>query len=477
MIKIQKTLSIILLAIISFASAFAFVCAFGAHKADIGFIRVRFSILPSARGETLLAMHPFGEVTAYTHHTPLTLVVGLDRIHSESLQNIIDDETKLSDLLESMKNKTQEGVRFFFIKILALSVFGGIIGATIGRRLNLKTLAAGAILGVTFTAMIGYATFSQYDVSAFDQPNYSGLITYAPDIVSAIEKSVKNGKDLRQYVREMAANMSSLYIEMDQYGEKINGGSKRILHVSDIHNNPLAGDFIRVLVKGLSPDLILNTGDITDMGSDLELRLMDSLKNINKPQFFVSGNHDSPEVVNALKKDFGIRVLEGETVMAQGLLIMGYGDPKGNISFDAEETPGTIELLAEHIRNRIARMKRPPDVLMVHNPDVAKQLAGLVPLILSGHNHRISSETIDGTIIVVAGTTGAAGLRYMDAKKRPSYSAALITAHKTSEGRYAFDFVDLIQMNQNTGEFQIQRKSYSSVSLPDDLPMFGPPQK
>ncbi len=467
MTKLQRIISTILLVSTSFAGAFALVCAFGGHKADIGFMRVRFSVLPSARGKTILAAHPFGEVTAYTHNTPLSLVVGLDRIHGESVQSIIDDETKLSDVIESMKNKAQEGVRAFIVKILALSALGGVIGATMGRRLDLKALAGGAVLGVAFTTIVGVYTFSQFDASAFKRPSYSGLINYAPDIVSAIEKSVKNGKDLRQYVREMAANISSLYIEMDQYGEKDGNGRKRILHVSDIHNNPLAGDFIKVLVKGLSPDLILNTGDITDMGSEIELRLTDSLKNINRPHFYVSGNHDSEQVTNTLKNDFGIYVLNNEVVKAGGLLIMGYGDPKGRKSFDADATTEEIDSLVERIRNRISKMKKTPDVLMVHNPDVAEKLAGQVPLILSGHSHRISSKMKDGTIIVVAGTTGAAGLRYMDSENRPSYSAALITARRTDDGGYSFDFVDLIQMNQKTGEFQISRKSYSSGTQAD----------
>jgi len=467
MTKLQRIISTILLVSTSLAGAFAFVCAFGGHKADIGFMRVRFSVLPSARGKTILATHPFGEVTAYTHNTPLSLVVGLDRIHGESVQSIIDDETKLSDLIESMKNKAQEGVRAFIVKILALSALGGVIGATMGRRLNLKALAGGAVIGVAFATIVGVYTFSQFDASAFNRPSYSGLINYAPDIVSAIEKSVRNGKDLRQYVREMVANLSSLYIEMDQYGEKDGNERKRILHVSDIHNNPLSGDFIKVLVKGLSPDLILNTGDMTDMGSEIELRLTDSLKNINLPHFYVSGNHDSEQVTNTLKNDFGIYVLNDEAVKAGGLLIMGYGDPKGRKSFDADATTEEIDSLVERIRNRISKMKKTPDVLMVHNPDVAEKLAGQVPLIISGHSHRISSKMKDGTIIVVAGTTGAAGLRYMDSENRPSYSAALITAHRTNYGGYSFDFVDLIQMNQKTGEFQISRKSYSSGTQAD----------
>jgi len=461
--KLKNVFSWFLLVLISIVAACTAVFAFGAYSADVGMVRIRLYVNPALRGETILVVHPVGEISAFTHNTPLSLNIELDRLRKDAVEGIITNKIKYEALLEKMEKQVPFVLEKFIIRILLLAGCGGLLGALIGRRIRFSNMAAGAIIGVIFVGAMGYLTYADFNYREFKQPNYKGLITYAPDLVEVVNKSITKGNNLQQYIRDMANNISSFYIEMDRYATKDNGVHLRILHISDIHNNPLAGDFVRMLVKGLSPDIILDTGDITDMGTGLEMHLSETLKGIGKPHYYVSGNHDSPEVLDTLRTSFRIRVLDGEVVVTRGLRIMGYGDPKSLKPFESEEDPKEINLLAERIHNRITRMKAPPDILMVHNPDVAELMAGLVPLILCGHNHNISVREKKGTIIIVSGTTGASGLRYIEAKKKPDYSAAIITAHRLNK-RYIFDYVDLIQMNQSTGEFKIQRRFFQEAS-------------
>jgi len=454
----KKILSLTALAAVSAVFSLAFVFMSASRTADLGVIRARFSLAPAMRGETLLAVYPFGEVSAKTHSAPVKIIVGLERIHEESIDEIIADDIGFTELLEAMKDKAQKAVGEFILIVFALAAVGGAAGASVGRRIRFIEILLGAGVGLLSAAVLGAVILYQYNMEAFRQPSYRGLITYAPEIVDNINRSVEGGKNLRKYVRDMAANMSSFYVELDRYGERENAGRVRILHISDIHNNPLAGDFVKVLVKGLSPDLIMNTGDITDMGTALELKLMDSLKGFNKPHFFVSGNHDSQEVVEELKREFNLRVLDGDIAVHGKLRIIGFGDPKAEVSFDAEVDPEETREAAVKITEKILKMKKRPDVLMIHNPDIGRAAAGLVPVILSGHAHSIRAERIGSSVLIVAGTTGAAGARYIETEKKPSYSAALITLHADEESGYIFDHVDLIQMNQSTGEFLVERK-------------------
>jgi hypothetical protein len=49
---------------------------------------------------------------------------------------------------------------------------------------------------------------------------------------------------------------------------------------------------------------------------------------------------------------------------------------------------------------------------MVHDPEQATPLDGVVPLVLAGHTHERDVETLDdGTLLMVQGSTGGAGLR------------------------------------------------------------------
>ena len=51
------------------------------------------------------------------------------------------------------------------------------------------------------------------------------------------------------------------------------------------------------------------------------------------------------------------------------------------------------------------------DLVVVHNPRVARQLAPIYPLIITGHTHQQSIEFIDDAVILNPGSSGAAGMR------------------------------------------------------------------
>jgi hypothetical protein len=51
------------------------------------------------------------------------------------------------------------------------------------------------------------------------------------------------------------------------------------------------------------------------------------------------------------------------------------------------------------------------DIALVHSPAAARALAGAVPLVLAGDIHRREIRRVDGTTVLVQGSSGGAGLR------------------------------------------------------------------
>ncbi len=70
-----------------------------------------------------------------------------------------------------------------------------------------------------------------------------------------------------------------------------------ILHVSDIHLNPLGVEIVRQLATQFQVDAVLDTGDLTSFGSPVEARIGDLIAGIPVPYYLAPGNHDSPRCV------------------------------------------------------------------------------------------------------------------------------------------------------------------------------------
>ena len=55
------------------------------------------------------------------------------------------------------------------------------------------------------------------------------------------------------------------------------------LHVSDIHNNPVAYNFAKQVIDSFPVDFVMDTGDITDWGTALEAEITAPLGNWKSP--------------------------------------------------------------------------------------------------------------------------------------------------------------------------------------------------
>jgi hypothetical protein len=103
-----------------------------------------------------------------------------------------------------------------------------------------------------------------------------------------------------------------------------------------------------------------------------------------------------------------------------------------------------------------AALPEPPDLAMVHHPDQAGPLDGVLPLVLAGHVHERRISTLDeGTLLMVQGSTGGAGLRALEGEyPEPLTCTVLYLDPETGELR-AYDEIVLGGLGET--EVTIQR--------------------
>jgi uncharacterized protein len=154
------------------------------------------------------------------------------------------------------------------------------------------------------------------------------------------------------------------------------------LHLGHVRNAGFLRRIVRELLQ-LHPDVLFIAGDLFDgTGVDLE-PLTKPWAEFSAPfgAYFITGNHEqftSPGKYLDAVRQSGIRVLENEKVVLDGLQIVGvhYRDSVHEERFRS-------------ILQRIAVDRNTASILLVHNPNrlpLAEQ-AG-ISLQLSGHTHR-----------------------------------------------------------------------------------------
>jgi uncharacterized protein len=157
--------------------------------------------------------------------------------------------------------------------------------------------------------------------------------------------------------------------------------------VSDLHLGHVRNfGFIRhvvMMLRQLRPDVVFITGDLYDgTAADLD-RLSKLWLEITPPlgAYFVTGNHeeffDRTKYLDALKS-FGVRILNNEKVIVDGLQIVGvhYGDAVSGSRFRS-------------LLKQAALDRERASVLLVHEPRhllVAEEEG--ISLQLSGHTHQ-----------------------------------------------------------------------------------------
>jgi hypothetical protein len=190
-------------------------------------------------------------------------------------------------------------------------------------------------------------------------------------------------------------------------------------------------------VREFHVDVVVDTGDITTWGSDVESSTLSWIGQLGVPYVFVRGNHDSRRTQALIDGFPNAQVLDGTVAQVDGLVIAGIGDPvftpdplagqpfptpsssplaEGGPQADARSPDPQLRAgarLAGVISawNR-AHPDKPVMIAAVHEPYATAPLLGTVPLVLDGHFHSrdITVDKDTGTWVMREGSTGGAGI-------------------------------------------------------------------
>jgi predicted phosphodiesterase len=218
--------------------------------------------------------------------------------------------------------------------------------------------------------------------------------------------------------------------------------------VSDLHVNPASWDVIRSVTKQFEVDAIIDAGDISDHGTAAENAYLEPIATLGVPYVWVRGNHDSMDTQRGVADQPNGVVLDDQVKEVAGLRIAGIGDPRFTPDKDTRDRPAPVSVtqtglgLADLIRSQPAGA--PVDVAVIHDPDGATQLDGVVPLALSGHLHvRKERFMPGGTFQFIQGSTGASGLRGLEKEKPTPVMASVLYFDRATHQLQAWDDIKL----------------------------------
>lgn len=401
----------------------------GAHiRTDIGPFNATMSVRPSLDGGTNIVIPPLGSLLLDSHDGPAHLTVELGTLDQSRTKALIEDPNGITEASANAVRDVRTGLVRLGFRTLAVAILCTLVLAAFIFR-ELRRVAWSTVLALAATGgSLGIGAMT-VRMDAIEEPRYEGLLVNAPAVVGDARRIANDYNKYAEQLQRLVNNVSRIYTTVSTlplYDPE--PGTTRVLHVSDLHLNPTAWQMIRTVVDQFNIDFVIDTGDITDWGSEPERAFVNAIGDLKVPYVFIRGNHDSARTAAAVASQRNAVVLDNSITTVAGLTIAGIGDPRftpdkatspaspGLTRTAAEQVVGAGERLAATIR----ASGKTVDIALVHDPESAGPLSGLTPLVLAGHLHdrqvRMLQQVPDGvpTRLLIQGSTGGAGLRGLE---------------------------------------------------------------
>jgi predicted phosphodiesterase len=396
----------------------------GRTSIDVGPFTASMSISPSVVGDTEVQIPPLGALELDSHEGPAHLQVRLDSLDRARTEALITDPAGISQASQSAVTDVRQGIARLVLRSTSVAVLAAMGLAALVYRRARRVLAAGMMALAVMAASFATALLT-VNPRALQEPRYEGLLANAPAVVGDAQRLADRYDEYAGQLQTLVENVGNLYATVSNlplYAP--DDGTLRVLHVSDLHLNPAAWPVMRTVVENFHIDLVIDTGDINDWGSEPEAGFVASIALLQVPYVYVRGNHDSGVTQAAVAGQPNAVVLDNRVLTVNGLTIGGIGDPRftpdkevsPNGSGESKVTVERVQEAGERLARTIEAYGQPVDIALVHDPASAGALAGKVPLVLAGHRHERSVGLLgdDKTRIMVEGSTGGAGLRGLE---------------------------------------------------------------
>ncbi len=155
-----------------------------------------------------------------------------------------------------------------------------------------------------------------------------------------------------------------------------------ILHFSDLHSKEFGEKQKKILklIDELDFDIVAITGDLINKRRPVEAPIIDLIRGLQKPVFFVPGNHEWWTGFN-IKEDLvnlGVQILDNKAVRidkkGQHMWLVGVDDPYT----ERDDLNAAIKGIADSA----------PKILLAHAPNIfPTAVEHKIDLILVGHTH------------------------------------------------------------------------------------------
>lgn len=442
--------------------AFLAIFILGPTDYTIQGLTVSVSALPARTGITTIDLSPFGSISASTHDTPLAIAIKLKYIGTDAASSIINTEKPAGDTLNLLYAAISEKIKPFIQRQVILAFMGAFALVLILWRTRWWQALLSGLLCSLLLASLFFATGQSYRLEAFKEPEYCGVIALAPQLIPEPGELINKLEEAQANTRKAVASMKALMtsanglsllpssLEEEQY--------TKVLLISDLHSSPLGFEFIKEIASTFRVNMILDAGDLTDLGTVTEAEFALNINTLGVPYVFCPGNHDTPEIIEFMNTMENARVLNGSTISVGKIKILGSADPMAAGSGVEADNPETMEtLLTEQASALITagsdELLR-PDIVVAHNPQAAEKLVGHFPLIVNGHTHQQSIAVKKDSVILNPGTSGAAGLRGLYAETAVPYSAMVLYFNAAGQATA----VDTVKYEPFSDRFFIERK-------------------
>lgn len=453
----------LLLAVLAGAvAAIAVVSVAVSARGDVGPGTVEVSARWNRGGTTELLLPPLGRIGAPTHRAPVTVQARVERLDVDELQVLMSRP----DIDDSLRAEVERDIRpllrrYAVSALLSGAAAGLVAGVLLPRRRWTSALAGGAAGFLTVAALLGL-TWRDYDPTAFERtPRFEGPLERAPAVLANVRRQVTGIDDVRSRLRVLSTEVANLYGAAAGDDGRTGRREVRILHVSDIHSNPVGLEIARRLASDFGAHAVVDTGDFTSFGIGVESRLGELVAGFPVPYYLVPGNHDSDANRATLAAMANVEVLDGDVVDIRGVTVLGVADP----TFTADNVVSTEDSNAEKVRSapavsRLTRRLR-PDVLAVHDSRQASAPRVRADVVLAGHTHERRVRDLGEALLLTVGSTGATGLGTFTVETDHAYEAQLL---RFVDGELvAVDYVSLTGVH---GSFRVDRQL--AADLRDD---------
>ena len=422
----------------------------GRVEAPIGPFDAGLSFQPSWGGGAEVAIPPLGELAVDAYDGPLQLDIQLQRIDQVRATSLASHPA----WVDRMVDEVSEDLRSAVVRLVWTTVGAAVLGSALTSLLLLRRWREPLIAVATTVAVLagtGGVGALTWRPEALSQPTYTGLLVNANSLLGSATEIVERFDAYRASLEDLVGAVSRLYSTISTLPSPVADDPDvvALLHVSDLHLNPAGFDLVEQVVQQFEVDAVLDSGDITDLGTAPETNLITAVGGLGVPYVFVRGNHDSAVTAAVVASSENATVLDYTTTTVAGVTVAGAPDPRfqPNRTTDEdelEEQDEQLERAGEKFAAVIGELETPPTFALVHHPKQTAALDGLVPVVLAGHTHeREVTEMDGGTLLMVQGSTGGAGLRALRGEYPEPLTCTVLYVDSTTGQLQAYDEITL----------------------------------